>query len=127
MARKFFLVCGGLLMLVIAFTLGAQQARSQGSGSVRFVGGGSDPYISTSSGVYVALDAGWSTAKAWNQHDPPVPGDQILYYGGSKAVTTSGELFSWVGNQWVSFGFIPGGAVSVSPTTWGVVKAKYKK
>lgn len=73
------------------------------------------------------MDTGWKTPSESGYPDPPVPANEVLYYNGAKVVSISGEAFYWLSNHWVSKGFIPGGVTPVLGTTWGAVKAKYKK
>jgi hypothetical protein len=57
---------------------------------------------------------------------PPVPTTSLVAYSNGFAVTDSGEGWQRQSGVWVSLGFLPG-VTGVENTSWGAVKAKYRK
>jgi hypothetical protein len=94
MAKKFFFVCGGILMLVLAYHFGATSATAQAP---------SNPIVA---GDYVAV----ITAN----------GD---VYSNSSEIPPSGAA------TWVRAGnvFAASGPTPAQPTTFGAIKAKFRR
>jgi len=108
-AKRFFYVCTGLLMLTIAYSIGANSVGAQASPG-DFTGISSFPNEPT-----IAVTAG---------------GD---VYGRAAHPYSGGGELEWIPSQgglanqgWQHMGNINGGTVAVDPATMGEVKAKFK-
>jgi hypothetical protein len=99
MAKRFFYVCGGILMLALAYHFGATSARAQ-AGSTGFTG------------MSVTND-GWVYVMTPNA-------DVYRRLVAGAGVWQSGNPSTLVGNFW------DGGATSAQPTSFGALKAKYR-
>ena len=97
MAKRFFYVCAGLLMLAMTYHLGARSAGAQAGGQVVGVAG---IYAANSVSVqYVVATSG---------------GDVYRRYEG-------GGTWTYMGNA------LGAGPTPATETTWGKVKADYRK
>jgi hypothetical protein len=94
MAKKFFYVCAGILMLALSYHFGASSAGAQASGSsivAAFVGDvQSEPYY------------------AW-------------------AFTASGDVYGWRDGSWHLHSSVLAGPTPAQPTSFGELKARYRK
>jgi hypothetical protein len=128
MAKRFFYVCLGILALAVAHHLGARSAQGQAT-QFRMI---EDLVAVVGDRVYY-LDpindpVGWKELP-WGGLDlPPVPKNTIVSYSrnGSITITDSGEGWRRVSGVWESLGFLPG-VTGVENTSWGAVKARYRK
>lgn len=101
-AKRFFYVCAGLLLLVVAYTLGASKAQSQGTTN-KVVGVAAGDYATTGHLVIAMTENGdWY----WNRtHDNT----------------------GWPNQAWMFGGNVFGGTISTQPTSWSKVKGDFKK
>jgi len=97
MAKKFFYVCGGILMLALSYHFGASSATAQAGSPVQgFAFAGGNFFVMTSNGdVYQSSTGG--------------PGE---FYGLAPAPTL-------LGNYW-------GGPVPTTRESWGAVKERFR-
>jgi hypothetical protein len=131
MLRKCFYVSASLLMLALAYHLGASTATAQGSGSSGFIGGGSDgPHFMSVDGSQYGQPGGpftlWvSEGEVPLSANPGAYGTAIVdWSGGNAALTNTGRVFERVGNSWVDRGNAPGGATPTMQSSWGALKVK---
>ena len=120
MARKFFYVCAGMLMLALAYHLGASTAGAQVS-QFRVL----DPnlmYVETGGQIYALTAQGWVVPSSF----PPVPMSSLLA-GHGPYITTGGTGWWLDGyqNVWNSFP-LPGSPTPAMHESWGHVKARYR-
>jgi hypothetical protein len=128
MAKRFFYVCLGILALAVAHHLGARSAQGQAT-QFRMV----EELVAVVGDKVYLLDAanepyGWKELPGLGLDLPPVPKNTIVSYSrnGGTTVTESGEGWQKVSGTWVSLGFLPG-VTGVENTSWGAVKARYRK
>jgi hypothetical protein len=125
MAKRFLYVCCGVLALVLAYAMGANQAEGQ-AGSFRLL---SISYAAVGDKVYhletLNPPLGWRELPYLGDDLPPVPVSSLVAFGSGLAVTDSGEGWDRTSGGWVSLGFLPG-VSAVENTTWGSVKARYR-
>jgi hypothetical protein len=132
MARKFFNVCAGLLMLAAAYNFGATAARAQIQNAIW-----STNYFDGTAGAVVGRNIHWMdiTEGGWSSGTlPPVPGSsEVVHF----SVRTSGEglveladgsvLVLRLGSSaWQSLGNILSGPTSARTQSFGSLKAKYR-
>jgi hypothetical protein len=136
MAKKFMYVCFGILVLAVAFHLGARLGEA---GYVDNTSGGIVAIFSSGAG-YVLLDNGevWhleTSANTWvfdadmtsRLADSGVPvSDMKFIWNESWFVTQSNELWKHDYLGWHNCGSPPGGATLTETTTWGKIKAEFK-
>ena len=118
-AKKFFYVCAGLLMLAVAYHLGALNAGAQSS---QFRVLHPDGVIETGGQVYALGELGWVVPSSL----PPVPATSIVA-GHGPYITVDGtawRLDAYTG-EWRSYP-LPGGPTPTRPSTFGSIKAKYR-
>jgi hypothetical protein len=135
MARKFFYVCAGVLMLVVAYQFGVTAAHGQAGGTVTDA---EDPglgsYVVTSSGAvylsgytsYLAVAPHWSLVGTIPESSPIVritsAGDGIAHAfaeNGNFYVSPDG------GKTWSLHGNVFGGATPALHESWGSLKSRY--
>ncbi len=128
-AKAFFFICGGILMLVAAYNLGATVAMSQSGDSLTAVG---NSYLGTAAGdVYRVL--GGSVNREWtrvgNLGAGPVVFVQALGTGYFDAYIANGDYY-WSnddGLTWTRLGNVfSGQSTLAAQQTWGSVKARYR-
>jgi hypothetical protein len=125
-AKRFMYVSIGLLALTVAFEWGASTARGQASG-FRVIGSGT---VVAGDAVYFLDTAnapeGWRQLPYASITLPPVPASSLVNYSsGFLAITDSGEGWGKVGGVWTNLGPVP--TTPTLQSTWGGVKAKYRK
>ena len=123
MARKFFYVCSGILMLALAYHLGASTAGAQGAQGAQFrVLDSSQMYVESGGQVYYLTATGWAQPSGL----PPVPVSSLVA-GHAPYITQEGTGWWLDGyqNEWRSFR-LPGGPIPAQRETWGQVKARYR-
>lgn len=147
MARPFFYVCAGILMLTTAFTTGAMIASAdwvpgQVPNVLSFGGGtvlGSDwtmweLRVDTSPGGsqvtrWVDLNASGNAVSA--NVPPPVPLQDIVVADRNSCLARTGDVWIWGGDltrAWLNGGPVPPAAtVAAAPMTWSRVKQGYRK
>ena len=140
MARKFFYVCAGMLMLALAYHLGASTAHGQGAGSVLDADDpGLGSYVVTSSGrVYFALyGTNLAPAPRWTPKGTILSVAPIVRIQGAGTGPTGIDVvhaFDADGNfyvsadggaTWVRRGNVFGAPTPALNSSWGQVKARY--
>ena len=138
MAKKFFYVCGGLLMLALAYHVGATDGEAQGGGALdaAFISACGD--VSAVSGRTIMFSGG-STSYLPYVHPYPVPGSAAVVScayagctsGGFYAVLATGEIYLSAGDTrnpgpWTYIGSALGAPTAGRGATWGQVKARYR-
>ena len=132
MAKRFFYVCGGILMLTFAYHLGASSARAQASGTVDAAIMFTYPVVNSSAAVvgrtfyyqsYVTGPPlpGTGKAVAIGQDNPPV--------GTSFTVMLeNGEMYHLASDHsaWTDYGNAIGPPLPVQATSFGALKVKYR-
>jgi hypothetical protein len=131
MAKKFFYVCAGVLMLVLAYQLGASRAIAQAGSSQGFsVGQGVGIGISGRT-----LYTRWAGGSAEDGPVPvPVPGTSPIVasaaggWNSFEVILENGDIWGWArgGSSWGYGGNVFGGAVGTEASTWGAVKQRYR-
>jgi hypothetical protein len=126
MARRFFYIAAGVLLLALSYHLGAGTASGQGfvvrplwlsnvfaNGSVYYLESGN-------------LPLGWKLLSGADL--PPVPPASLVSFSSSNgiAITDAGEGWARLGGEWQSLGFIPGAPTPALHQSWGQVKARYQ-
>ena len=141
MAKKFFYVCSGICLLALSYHLGAGSARAQvgfgltsatvqeHEGYFAAVGADRVPHIANRSGSNSAALDGVATMA-------PVPGTAeviAVHRTGistpsAYAILSNGDVYcSLDGFGWTFSGNLTGAATPVTSTSWGKVKADYRK
>ena len=123
MARKFFYVCAGMLMLALSYHFGFSSAQAQ-AGLFRVLGDyESAVWIETGGQIYRLQQGGWSVP---NNGVPPISPTTIVAGNNLQFVAADGT--GWVRNvsdlEWVGYP-LPGRATSAQRETWGQVKSRY--
>lgn len=119
MARRFFYIAAGMLMLALAYQFGASTAGAQAL-QFRVL----DPtlmYIETAGQVYY-----WDGSGTWRTPSgtlPPVP-TSTLVAGHQPYMASDGTLWYVGPNGWTGAP-LPGGPIPTLRSTWGQVKARY--
>ena len=128
MLKKLFYASGAVLMLALAYHLGAVTAQAQGPG-FRVIGENA-PFVAVGNNVYRLDYSGWRPVPPGSGSNtlPPVPVSNLVLYLGSTAITQTGEGWVEDGNThvWSSIGVVPGSPTPATQETWGGVKARYR-
>src|SRR5262245_41669470 len=108
-AKQFFYVAAGILLLVVAYSIGARRAEAQlGSQFAGITTGGSGTMAITTSGDVYARNA------------IPVclgPGNYAWWNGPAMECN----------NEWIYMGNVLGGTIATTPATISGVKQEYRK
>lgn len=133
MAKKFFYVCAGVLLLLVGFQVGASRVGAQSGGGQFHLGDFGNPVVACPGGdIYVfVVGGGWqfrgnALAGRAGRTIAGVDGAGSYIF----VLLDNGELLSRDGtltsNTWASVG-IPAcsGATATSSSTWGSLKARY--
>ena len=130
MAKRFFYVAAGVLMLAIAFHLGAVTATAQGSGYVFGFG------TSSACGMFARRVYLLQSNPNDNLVTAPIPGAlEVVAIGGPEhgldyvtAILADGTVYAYNqgANYWNPRGNVFGAATSATPSTWGSLKARYR-
>ena len=135
MARKFFYVCGGLLMLALAFHAGAHSAGAQSGTAMDaagFSGSNGYPAVVINRKLYYSQFVAGSVTLL---NTAPIPGSaQVVAcfgVGGAAALGTvildNGEVWQTITNRWSLVTTFPvAGPVPTTTSSWGQVKARYR-
>lgn len=127
MAKRLFFVSAAILMLMIAYHLGARNAQAQSGSYFRVTGQG---VVVVGDHAYILEGSDTPPPWIWKPLDSavllPVPVSSCVYLTRGGAITAAGEGFIWDGVRWQPGGFVPGGTINVQPETWGGVKQKYR-
>lgn len=130
MARKFFYVSAGILMLTLSYNLGASRALAQ-SGHRLVHGEAWNPSGVDENGQLWAIQSNGSYASGPIQ--PPRAGTiidvSIGIAGGSPSGTVlydDGDIFRLDQGSWAHVTNVFAGATAATPTTLGRVKATYR-
>lgn len=131
MARQFFYVCGGVLMLALAWHFGATSVVMAQAANNPAVSIGSDGIVLTAGGDVYRYDNGRYTLYSNILQHAGVtldPGDSFVAIGASTAITAYGEEFSGQGglSQWIHRGNIFGSTTSATRTSLGALKGRYR-
>jgi hypothetical protein len=127
MLKMLFYTSASILMLTLAYHLGARSARAQGSGLAVGVFG----QVEVSAGAVVGRTiyrSGGGPAGAPSPPDP-VPGTSpIIAICGDypAAMLANGDLYTW-NNGWTLRGNMVGAATPAAHPTFGQLKAQYRK
>ena len=140
MAHKFFYVCAGILMLALAYQLGASTAHGQGVGTVLDADDpGLGSYVVASSGrVYFALyGTNLAPAPRWTLKGTIPSAAPIVRIQGAgtgptgidvvHAFDADGNFFvsADAGATWARRANVFGGATPAQSSSWGQLKARY--
>jgi hypothetical protein len=132
MARRFFYVCAGLLMLAIAYHLGATSATAQASAVIGGIGcspGSLTPNISLVVNRVVYRGTGNQYAFQMLPPLPPIPGTSPVVALDASccgfALLENGDVWAGGGPTWSYVGNVLSGATTAAQKSWGQVKAKY--
>jgi hypothetical protein len=106
-AKRFFYVAAGILLLVIAYSIGAHQADAQ-SGSSQFVGISVDPQNSATTAIT-------SSGDIYARGDNPYCDSQHMQWGGQEGSC-----------GWTYMGNVLGGAIAVQSKSMSDVKGAYR-
>ncbi len=133
MAKKFFYVCAGLLLLVAAYSTGASRAVAQIQNTIWYAN-----RIDATTGVVT----GRSIRFLYTQPGPtfgrtatlpPVPGTpEIVCFSGTidgegQAILADGSVYSKTNeSSWFYVGNLLSGATAAPSTSWGSIKARYR-
>jgi hypothetical protein len=123
MARKFFYVCAGMLMLALSYHLGANTAGAQSAQGVQFrVLDADQLYVESGGQDYYLTAQGWVAPSSL----PPVPVSSIVA-GHAPYITQDGTGWWMDGyqNEWRSY-HLPGGPIPAQRESWGQLKARYR-
>ncbi len=128
MLKRLFYSSAIILMLALAYHLGARNSEAQPGSTFRVVGD-VGPFVLSGGTIYLMYGPAnpWHSIPDADYTLPPVPVSDLLLYTGWSALTFSGEGWFRQGNTWISLGLVPGGTVTVQPETWGGVKQKFRK
>jgi photosystem II stability/assembly factor-like uncharacterized protein len=139
MAKRFLYVCAGLFLLALTYHLGVRRADAQAPGNpvVGVVGpNGCNHLAVTANGdSYTTSDqTNWQHTGNVFGADPPAPGNSVIGVAaanscGNMAVTENGDCFTTGdnGTTWRRSGNVFGAPTAATGTTWGKVKADYRK
>jgi hypothetical protein len=130
MARKFFYISAGMLMLALAFHFGASTSTAQGGtvlegASIQFPAGIPDARATACvNRIYRWMQSGGTP----NEFPVPVPGTSPVVatdtYG--NVLLENGDWFQHNGTAWAYRGNLAGGGpTSTERTTWGQAKSPY--
>lgn len=133
-ARAFFYGCAGILLLVIAYSVGA---RAAGAGSIpnpeSYVVGLSAAHPAIPQGVVLRSDGAVfqfdpTGISPTAEPAPPVPVSEIALWQGRSVVTKTGHIFAWENETtgWRDLGAVPV-SVGVSAKSWSDAKQGYRK
>ena len=125
MAKALFLICAGILMLVVALDIGTEEAWAdfdpEAGGPV--VAYGPASALLANGECWGVTQAGW-TRKA--EYDPPIPVAEIAFWESSELIATNGDYWYSTGSSWINVGGPPGG-VATQSTTWSGLKRHFKE
>jgi hypothetical protein len=132
MAKRFFYVCAGLFLLALSQHLVTKTAGAQAGDEIAAVNGNSSLAISVNGLVFLTddyLSGHWRLiGNVGVLSSRPIGidsgGDYILittYYGDTYRMSAAGGPATKIGNI---FGSV---ATAATPSTWGNVKANYRK
>ena len=131
MLKKLFYASASILMLALAYHLGATSVSAQaGSGALM---GGYGNFVCTPNGDIWFSDGrgGWSPSSLGNVFNGSPAGRTIVQFDYSSeggAMANTGEVFQHAGGGWHSVGVSPAGAPTpAAQPTFGQVKAQYRK
>ena len=131
-AKRFFYAAAGILLLVIAYSIGARDTRADwdSSFSGRIVGA----YRGI---VWTAGGEAWQCGNPgyyrFTMFDLPVPASEVkLFTGGPDVynpmlITKSDDAWYLSNTTWVHVGTFLGGTVQVERKSWSSVKDDYRK
>lgn len=133
MAKKFFYVCAGLLLLALAYSFGASRAVAQGAGNpfvgivsaesfVTVITRSGDVYLRQGDGAFqqsVHVPGGSPVVSANN--DGAAVNIWVICEDGS-VYRNSAYAMLTMNSAWTLTGSIPGASTPTSTSTWGSVK-----
>ena len=129
MAKRFFFICAGVLMLAIAYQFGVDSARADWDTSVPgAIVGGDHFYWYTSAGdAWSVSQSGWTRS---SEGDLPVPSSEVKFLfrdccSGS-LVTYDDVAWYWESQVWTNLGAFPGGPIGTKPSSFGSIKGAYR-
>ena len=125
MAKKFMYVCIGIMALAVTFHIGAEYGIAKyvdhsTEGIVASYRENYDYYLLENGEVWM-FDNGWQHE---SQFDPPVPVNQIKFWGRWEFVTLDNDLIYLDYGTWRNAG-PPPGVAATEPSTWGKIKAQW--
>ena len=136
-AKQFFYACGGILLLVIAYSIGSHRALADFEFAPRPILG-MDIAFPASRTILAANGTVWTIytdaehVPSWQQSQdtnpiPPVSLTEIAFWSRDFVVTKDGH--GWVKElgQWADTGVLPVSPVSANQATWGQAKDNYRK
>jgi len=132
-ARGFFFICAGLLMLSVAYNLGASSAVAQSTPTVFGIDmGGNSGMAVMGRTIYWLSESGTSSAL------PSVPGSSPIAAIGAQGLGSSGGAvavlqnadvyrFDTVSSSWQRTGnILSSGPIPTTKSSWGEVKARFR-
>jgi hypothetical protein len=140
MAKMFFYVCGGVCLLVLAFGFGTTIGRAQSGMVLDLASVTTGPTVVAASGrtLYLAGVDASVTPPHLNSPGvlPEVPGaGSVVGVGGTGrsdvlyiVVLSDGSVYGFTqSGAWTLLGNMAGGAVPAVRSSWGALKATYRK
>ncbi len=121
MLKKLFYASASILMLALAYHLGASTATAQ-SGLFRVLNPGGPLIIEVGGAVYTFNGSAWEQPSL---APPPVPASSLLVGDSQTYMTVDGTTWVW-NNQWQSVP-LPGSPTPAAQPTFGQLKAQYRK
>jgi hypothetical protein len=120
--KRLFYASASLLMLSVAYHLGASTASGQ-TPSFRVLW--LTDVLSGDTFYHLNPVHGWVPTAAIDV--PPVPPNSLISFSSANhlAITESGEGWYWF-NGWRSAGIVPGGATLTRTESFGALKARYR-
>lgn len=136
MAKRFMYVSVGVLCLVVAYQVGARDARADWGnfGQISGVTPGSSTqqdflFVSSAGEAWMREYAGWIRRA---DLDLPVPASDVKFLEGMGQgdsyvlVTNDDSIWVWFSGEWEPSDPLPGGPVSLDEQSWGKTKAGFR-
>ena len=125
MARKFFYVCAGMLMLALSYHLGATTATAQAAGSLECASySGNAAWAVAGHHLYYLSN---SAPREFVDYGPLPNATRAVACGPLGVVLEDGSVWQSSFGEWVQFGQFPlGGPVPAQQQSWGQLKARYR-
>jgi len=124
MARKFFYIAAGMLMLSLSYHFGARDAAGQAAAAIEATDYDNGALFAVVNGSWVQFNVGSGTV--FPAYPLPVSAP-VVGTGSSLVVYQNGDVYVYEGSpgEWVLKGNLSGGPTPTQKATWGQVKARY--